>query len=395
MEDLINQINDLSVYDISKVTRIQALVRGYLVRRKQQPICIQLLAKKIKNNKEKEKYKNKIKIYDNYNKKWLYVQIKKFTPARKTKIPYFYDEVLKAFQCIKQKSKYNITDEVTKSLFVETLKTSKGMTYDNSYYILYQDDDVFVTNLCCLSTLEPLSSNSVGTLYWAKNRNPVYRSWKETLQWYIDYLCVGVTKSNKEKVESEFMPNEDGFSDWKDVSAFKELTWGNNGHSRQGTFFGVKHYIWEKYPAHGKIEKLRLCGFSQTITSNRPIRKEIREHYLKSECVNCGSGSDLIIDHKNDLYNDPRVLCAETQEISDFQTLCNSCNLKKRAVSTKVKETNKRIGATTIPMLEPFNVDFIGGNENLDLSDPNAMVGTFWYDPVKFTEFIKKHLQSK
>ena len=403
MESLTKNLSNLNIYDISKVILIQALFRGKLVRKNQQPICLQILAKKLINiniNDEKELIKlkltevskNKLKIYDNYNKKWLFVTIKPFNPVRKTKIPYFFDEVLHTFQCIKQKSKSNITDEVANSLFVETLKTSKGINYDYSYYILCNGDDVFVTNLCCLTTLEPLCNNPVGTLYWSKNRNPVYRSWKETLQWFCDYANVIVGKNNKEKVESEFMPNEDGFSEWKDVSSLKTLAWGNNGHSRQGTFFGVTHYIWEKEPKYGKIQRLRLCGFSDKNTENRPIRKDIRQYYTLpgNKCVACGSESNLVVDHKNDLYNNPRVLCAETQKYSDFQTLCNSCNLRKRAVSTKTKQSKKRIGATNIPMLKPFGIDFTQGDESLDMSDPNAMVGTFWYDPVDFMRKISK-----
>ena len=40
-------------------------------------------------------------------------------------------------------------------------------------------------------------------------------------------------------------------------------------------------------------------------------------------CIVCGSASDIVIDHKNDLYNDPRVLNSDTQVPDDFQTLCS------------------------------------------------------------------------
>jgi hypothetical protein len=54
----------------------------------------------------------------------------------------------------------------------------------------------------------------------------------------------------------------------------------------------------------------------------------------------------------------------------------------------------KRYGATNIPSLKPYGIDFIEGNETLDQSNPNAMKGTYWYDPIVFhTHIQKKHLE--
>ena len=111
-------------------------------------------------------------------------------------------------------------------------------------------------------------------------------------------------------------------------------------------------------------------------------------------CVVCGSKSDLVTDHKNDLYNDSRVLNETTQTVDDFQCLCNHCNLQKRQVSKKTKETMTRYPATKIPGLAVFGIDFIEGNATLDLNDPKAMVGTYWYDPVAFMKAIKVKLSS-
>ena len=104
----------------------------------------------------------------------------------------------------------------------------------------------------------------------------------------------------------------------------------------------------------------------------------------------CGSRSDLVTDHKNDLYNDPRVLCAETQTIEDFQCLCNHCNLRKRQISKKTLETGRRYGATNIPQFAVLGVDFTSGSESFDINDKNAMVGTYWYDPVQFLRDVMK-----
>ncbi len=125
---------------------------------------------------------------------------------------------------------------------------------------------------------------------------------------------------------------------------------------------------------------------------SRPIRGDIKKHYLKLSCVICGSSSNLVCDHKNDLYNDPRVLDTKTQTLDDFQSLCNSCNLRKRAISILTINENKRFGATRLKQFEVFGIDFIQGDESFDKNDINAMVGTYWYDPVYFMKQLKQKM---
>lgn len=138
------------------------------------------------------------------------------------------------------------------------------------------------------------------------------------------------------------------------------------------------------------IKYIKVFGKNNTSTLGRPICRNIRIDLLKngSTCVFCGSSSNLIIDHKNDLYNNPRVLCTKTQKKSDFQVLCNGCNLRKRENSNKSKKECKRKGVSNIPFLKSLSKynEFIGGNENLDIKNVNAMKGTFWYDPKLFIE---------
>ena len=205
------------------------------------------------------------------------------------------------------------------------------------------------------------------------------------------------TNLNKkqQQVDLLFKPNEEGISDWitkENISQNSILNWGNNGVARHGIYFNDNRFIWEKYPINGKIEKLRTNGFNdKNLNSNlRPIRKDIDKYYKQSSCVVCGSKSDLVTDHKNDLYNDPRVLNTSTQVLNDFQCLCNHCNLQKRQVAKKTKETRKRYGATNIPFLKIFGINFIEGDENYDPKDINAMKGTFWYDPIEFMNYLKK-----
>lgn len=196
--------------------------------------------------------------------------------------------------------------------------------------------------------------------------------------------------TNLQKVEALFQPDENGFSRW--VSRMEidtsELNFGNNGNGRNGVFFGVSKYVWEvERGAMRRVEKLRLAGLNQTMQYNRPIRNDIHSALRDAPgacCVVCGSTSSLVTDHKNDLYNDPRVLKAETQTIDDFQVLCTHCNLQKRQVAKRTRETGLRYGATNIPSFAIFGIDFTEGDETYDPKNINAMKGTFWYDPVEF-----------
>jgi 5-methylcytosine-specific restriction endonuclease McrA len=117
----------------------------------------------------------------------------------------------------------------------------------------------------------------------------------------------------------------------------------------------------------------------------RGIRSDIKAYYKDKRCVKCGN-SDTEIDHKNGLYNDPRVLKLETQLLSDFQALCRHCNQQKRQSIRMTRETGVRYKATDIPMLTQFGIDYVDGGEGYDESDPDAMVGTYWYDPEFFLQ---------
>jgi hypothetical protein len=132
---------------------------------------------------------------------------------------------------------------------------------------------------------------------------------------------------------------------------------------------------------------IKICGI-QNKKNIRPISKNIRKHFKNKPCVVCGNNNDLIIDHKNGLYNDERVLNTKTQTIEDFQVLCNHCNLQKRQSIVWTKQNKKRYPASNIPQLRVFNIDFTEGDENYSDTDKNAMVGSYFYDPVNFMKKI-------
>ena len=133
----------------------------------------------------------------------------------------------------------------------------------------------------------------------------------------------------------------------------------------------------------------KIFGIKNEESSGRPISKDIIEYHKKLPCVNCGSNFELQCDHKNGLYNDPRVLDMKTQTKDDFQSLCRHCNCQKRQIEKKTRETSKRYGATNIPSLAIFNIDFIEGDDTVNVKDINALKGTYWYDPIEFMKHVK------
>lgn len=203
-------------------------------------------------------------------------------------------------------------------------------------------------------------------------------------------------------VNTVFNPNlETGISEWIDrivIDTNPILNWGNNGNARHGVYFGDTRFIWESRKEGNKVIALRTAGFNPDHIANRhtsrPIRPDIHEFHKKMGCVVCGSKSSLVTDHKNDLYNDDRVLNTDTQTMDDFQCLCNHCNLQKRQVNKYTRDTGKRYGATNIPSLKIFNIDFICGNDTFNKDDPNALKGTYWYDPIAFMTHIKNNITS-
>lgn len=137
-----------------------------------------------------------------------------------------------------------------------------------------------------------------------------------------------------------------------------------------------------KHPGNS-IVLIKIIGPYDASSSTRSIRADIKVAFKDSVCVVCGTGKTEI-DHKNGLYNDPRVLSTKTQRVDDFQPLCKHCNDQKRQTYKWQTENGRRYPATKIPS---HSIDFVEGDEKYDPNDPNAMVGTYWYDPV---EFMKK-----
>jgi 5-methylcytosine-specific restriction endonuclease McrA len=123
--------------------------------------------------------------------------------------------------------------------------------------------------------------------------------------------------------------------------------------------------------------------------SNRGIREDIKKIIRIKPCLHCGKQNDTIVDHKNDLYNDPRVLNMKTQTKDDFQPLCNGCNLIKKAYNIKMLlPGGKRFDALELqlPIIKKLGVSYTKGNETFNIKDVNTLEGVYWTDIEDFTE---------
>jgi hypothetical protein len=133
--------------------------------------------------------------------------------------------------------------------------------------------------------------------------------------------------------------------------------------------------------------------FSKKMMNNsRPIKVSIKKEITNNTCVVCGSNSEIVCDHKNDLYNDMRVLNRETQDISDFQPLCNHCNLQKRQKCKEENETHKIYSAKNIQRYKQYKFEFPWEKKIFDKSDIHCKNDTYWFDPVEFENKIYCYL---
>ena len=120
---------------------------------------------------------------------------------------------------------------------------------------------------------------------------------------------------------------------------------------------------------------------------NRPIQPWIKKEMKSMCCLHCNK-KGCIPDHKNDLYNDPRVHNINTQLISDFQPLCNSCNIIKARTFVKTEKEGKRQPAPYL-YLSLGLPSFIEGGEHFDPNDVYGMKGTYWYDIEAYRNYCK------
>jgi hypothetical protein len=191
---------------------------------------------------------------------------------------------------------------------------------------------------------------------------------------------------------------------------YPELYWGRNG---LGGRWAEKKCNYSVIYSNGKTKKYSenddkipsevlnqflqtnngtgIIGiFAHSIRTNkqqRPINENIRKEITSLSCVVCGT-RNTICDHKNDLYNDNRVLSSKTQLISDFQPLCNHCNLQKRQICKTEEQTGQVFSAKNIQRYKCYPFEFPWEKKVFDKNDINCKNGTYWYDPVEFDKNI-------
>jgi hypothetical protein len=196
------------------------------------------------------------------------------------------------------------------------------------------------------------------------------------------------------------------------LSQYKQLDWGNNGigdrwANKKFNYTSIFNNRIKTYSendndtVHDKlIQKFRLehpnmkgiigifVHSKRLNITKRPIKKEIDIEIKKNSCVSCGSNSDIITDHKNDLYNDDKVLDIHTQVIADFQPLCNHCNLQKRQICKDEVKNNRIYSAKNLQKYKVFTFEFPWEKKAFIIDDITTKLDTYWYDPIEFNKKI-------
>jgi len=113
----------------------------------------------------------------------------------------------------------------------------------------------------------------------------------------------------------------------------------------------------------------------------RNVQNKIKKEIIKKSCVSCGSNNDIICDHKN-------VLNIITQQLCDFQPLCNHCNLQKRQISKNEIKNNKIYSAKNLDKYKIYPFDFPWEKKYFDVKNINTKKDTYWYDPIEFNNKI-------
>jgi 5-methylcytosine-specific restriction endonuclease McrA len=203
----------------------------------------------------------------------------------------------------------------------------------------------------------------------------------------------------------------------KIISNYNIINWGNNGIGDRwaNKKFNYTVIYKEKTKTYSenyyeKIPELLIKNFQENNNKNgigiigifvhslrkkiinRTIKKDILNQIKILNCVSCGSFTDIICDHKNDLYNDERVLNTDTQLLSDFQPLCNHCNLQKRQISKNEIKNCKIYSAKNIQKYKIFPFEFPWEKKCFNVNDINTKFDTYWYDPIEFNNKIFLYL---
>ena len=215
----------------------------------------------------------------------------------------------------------------------------------------------------CTSRLVCLGTEFVGEYAFLKFENGVSWARASTRSNKIQrYKYIYVNASGKVTYSKHWSPSEDEKTQVRmDISDHAAIT-------GKGT----------------KTVLMKVYGLNNPDFTSYHIRKDIRDWFKDAVCCVCGNTSNIEVDHKNDCYNDHRVLKVDTQCVNDFQALCRHCNLQKRQAKKIREREGKRYPASRIPSIAVWGIDFTKGDSAYNPEDIHTLIGTYWYDPVAF-----------
>lgn len=162
----------------------------------------------------------------------------------------------------------------------------------------------------------------------------------------------------------------------------------NNGatYLRKTAPLGKKYLIRKIYKRSrgNALIGFQLIGLNKKTQHSRGIPQRVRKEIMvkyDNKCIFCGSTNRLEVDHKNGRYNN------KSDEVTDFQILCKSCNDKKRERCKKCLVTGHRFNVQTAISPYLYKKPYTCGSMKY-----NAKVGCkgcFLYD---IEDFYKKNM---
>ena len=201
-------------------------------------------------------------------------------------------------------------------------------------------DDLHALGLC---------ANAIGKTNGRGNRN-LYNDFCAPLVVYGTNLAPKYYGWNAPEAESEMAQlDQRGDIEWDTIAGVARFT--AQGEEKVEAF-KKKH----KHAGKGSIG-IYVVSLKEEVDASatghaRPIAPWISQEMLTRCCAHCGARHEIVTDHKLD-WCEPRVLCEESQKMTDFQPLCNRCNMLKKGFAGKGGYEAQNQAYTVFPLTKP------------------------------------------
>lgn len=201
-------------------------------------------------------------------------------------------------------------------------------------------DDLHALGLC---------ANAIGKTNGRGNRN-LYNDFCAPLVVYGTNLAPKYYGWNAPEAESEIAQRDQrGDIEWDTIAGVARFT--PQGKEKVEAF-KKKH----KQAGKGSIG-IYVVSLKEEVDASatghaRPIAPRISQEILTRCCAHCWTRHEIVTDHKLD-WCEPRVLCEESQQMTDFQALCNRCNMLKKGFAGKGGYEAQRQAYTVFPLTKP------------------------------------------